>query len=59
MFGFDLFGPKRELTGVIDTTKNSYTISDGCTSYISSSVTARAYYNLIKNPHSVKTTGSL
>lgn len=59
VIGFGLFGGSRTLTGSLNVGNNTYTITDGCQSYISQDLIGILDFNSIENPFSVKTTGSI
>lgn len=57
--GFGLFGGARVLTGSLNVGNNTYTITDGCTNYVSQDLIGILDFNSIKNPFSVKPTDSV
>lgn len=57
--GFGLFGGARTLTGSLNVGNNTYTITDGCTSYVSQDIIGILDFNSIQNPFSVQPTGSV
>jgi hypothetical protein len=57
--GIGLYGGYRDLSGNINSGTNSYSITDGCKTYIEADDQALTDFNTIKNPFSVKTTESI
>ena len=57
--GVGLFGESRTLTGSLNTGNNTYTITDGCNSYVAQDQPGILDFSTIQNPFTVKTTGSL
>ena len=57
--GIGLFGGSRTLTGSVNSGNNTYTITDGCNSYVSQDQLGILDFTSIHNPFTVKTTGSL
>ena len=54
--GLSLFGAQRTFTGIMDTSSNSYIITDGCNTYKDNTLPAIIYFDSIKNPSFVMTT---
>ena len=59
VIGYGLFGGARTLTGSLNTGNNTYTITDGWSTYVSQNIIAILDFNSIANPFSVKTTSSI
>jgi hypothetical protein len=57
--GFGLFGGSRALTGSVNVGNNTYTITDGCSTYVSQDQLAIMDFSSVENPFTVKTTGSI
>jgi hypothetical protein len=57
--GLGLFGGARTLSGSLNVGNNTYTITDGCTTYVSANIFAIIDFNSIKNPDSIKPTSSV
>ena len=57
--GIGLFGASRTLNSTINTGNNTHTITDGCSSYVSENQLGILDFRNIKNPFTVKTTGSI
>jgi len=57
--GLGLFGGARVLTGSLNVGNNTYTITDGCSTYVSQDIDAILDFTSIENPDSIKTTDSV
>ena len=57
--GYGLFGGARTLTGSLNTGNNTYTITDGCQTYVSQNIISILDFSSISNPFSVKITSSV
>lgn len=54
-----LFGGSRTLTGSLNVGNNTYTITNGCQSYVSQNLVAILDFSTIANPFTIKTTSSV
>ena len=57
--GIGLFGGSRALTGSVNTGNNTYTISNGCTSYVSQDQLGIMDFSFVENPFTIKETESV
>ena len=57
--GMNLFEAKRVMSGALDPTRNSFTITDGCRLYREAGQTGILDFSVIINPDSIKETGSV